>query len=163
MTFFMTFPRLFHGQRMRQKIRPSVLLENNQRNYYIKNKQRIKCFPPLPRKIWTETESLILHEYFVCNLQSVWLSEWTCICEDTFLKVFLNKTDKSEKGVKNDAQFSPQNIFTLLSGGCLVILIYWLCLSYRDTQRTQNLINITCEHNLPIKCWTPICLRKQSF
>ena len=158
----MTFPWLFHGQRMRQKTRPSVLLENNQRKYYIKNKQRIKfVFPPPQNMNWNRIA--ILHEYFVCNLQSVWLSEWTCICEDTFLKVFLNKTDKSEKGVKNDAQFSPQNIFTLLSGGCLVILIYWLCLSYRDTQRTQNLINITCEHNSPIKCWTPICLRKQSF
>ena len=56
--FFYDFPWLFHGQRMRQKIRPSVLLENNQRKYYIKNKQRIKCVFSSPRKIWTETESL---------------------------------------------------------------------------------------------------------
>ena len=56
--FFYDFPWLFHGQRMRQKIRPSVLLENNQRKYYIKNKQRIKFVFSSPRKIWTETESL---------------------------------------------------------------------------------------------------------
>lgn len=43
------------------------------------------------------------YEHFECNLQLIWLSESTCIYEDSFLKKLLNKKDKQEKEAKNDA------------------------------------------------------------